>query len=452
MTFYNKLVKHITNPLILRYDGITGVYGHLKNLEEQQYMPQGRLQEIQWQRLKHILQYAYENTEYYRESFDKYGVHPRDIKNPSDMIRLPVLTKQDIIRNRDRMISKAYPPNLLIPSYSGGTSGVMVSFYYARDSLAYKMAATIRAEKWTGWDVGSKTIFIWPASQDHNTQLTFKSKIKNSLSTRSIMCPAAQMDERIIAEYVSRIMMNTPDLIRGFPTPLSIVAEYMVRNNIELTSGCNIISTGEPLFRHRRDKIERAFGGKVFDSYGAREVSLIGQECERHAGYHMNMECNYLEFVNNGRHAGPGEVSDMVVTDLVNKGMPFIRYDIDDQGIPAEEACTCGRGLALFSGIVGRDNDVLKTTKGGNVLPSALIMFMIEEGPEIGKMKIIQDRVDHLMIQLTGSPMPGESHYAYYRKVIKDLFGEDMIVEFEILGDITNEQSGKYRFTKYEVK
>lgn len=451
MSLFRKLVKHITNPLVLRYDGFTSVYAYLKELEEQQYLPQETLREIQWLKLKSILQYAYDNTQYYRERFDEYGVHPRDIKDPSDMVRVPILTKQDIMRNKTRMVSREYTESLLVPSYSGGTSGVKVTFFYARDCLAYKMAATIRAERWTGWDVGGKTVFIWPASQDYNNCLTLKSRLKNNLSSRSEMCPAARMDERLILEYTLKIMRRRPDLIKGFPTPLFIMADYMLKNNIPAPSCCNIISTGEPLFRHRRDKIEKAFGARVFDSYGAREVSLIGQECELHSGYHMNMECNYLEFVKDGRHARPGEVSDMIVTDLVNRGMPFIRYDIDDQGIPAEGACACGRGLALFQGIVGRDNDVLKTTQGGNVFPSALIMFLVEEGPPIGKMRIVQDKPDHLRIQIAGSPMPEEGHYMYYRRVVDDLFGKDMNIDYEILDDIPNEQSGKYRFTKYEV-
>lgn len=452
MAVYENFVKYVSYPLVCRYEGLKNVYRYLKELEEQQYFPQEKLQEIQWMKLKNILHSSYANTTYYRKKFDEYGIHPRDIKDPSDMIRVPILTKEDIIKSKDQIVSKKYPMNSLVPSYSGGTSGIKVSFYYAQDSLAFKRAATVRCEKWTGWDIGGETVLIWPANQDHNNNLSVKEKIKGQLYTRWIMCPAAKLDDQIIREYIQTIIRKRPSLIRAFPTPLNLLAEYVLRNGINIPQCCNIISTGEPIFRPQRERIEKAFGGKVFDSYGAREVSLIGQECELHNGYHINMECNYLEFIKDGKHAKPGEVSDMVITDLVNHGMPLIRYGIDDQGIPSERTCMCGRGLALFESIVGRDNDVLKSTHGGNVFPSALIMFMIEEGPEIGKMRIIQDKADHLKIQLTNDPKPTENHFAFYLRIIKNLFGDDMKVDFELLNDIHNERSGKFRFTKYEVK
>jgi len=368
------------------------------------------------------------------------------------MVRVPILTKEDMITHKDLMISREYSPSSLVPSYSGGTSGIKVNFFYARDCLAYKRAATLRCERWTGWDIGDRTVLVWPANQDHNSGLSLKEKIKEQLFTRWTMCPAAKMDEPVIRDHIRTIITTRPGLIRGFPTPLGILAEYILQNSIVIPSPCSIISTGEPLFRPQRERIEKAFGGRVFDSYGAREVSLIGQECEHHNGYHINMECNFLEFIKDGRQAEPGEVSDMVITDLVNHGMPLIRYSISDQGAPSDRTCGCGRGLRLFESIVGRDNDVLKSTRGSSVFPSALIMFMIEEGPEIGKMRIVQDRPDHLKVQIAGSPRPGQDHFAFYRGTIRELFGGDMNVDFELLEDLPNEKSGKFRFTVYDVK
>jgi hypothetical protein len=78
-------------------------------------------------------------------------------------------------------------------------------------------------------------------------------------------------------------------------------------------------------------------------------------------------------------------------------------------------------------------------------------MFLIEEGPDIGRMQIIQDRPDHLRILLSGRPHPAESHFAFYRRVLKNLFGENMAFDFEVMDAIPNERSGKFRFTKYAV-
>jgi phenylacetate-CoA ligase len=88
-----------------------------------------------------------------------------------------------------------------------------------------------------------------------------------------------------------------------------------------------IISTSMMLLPHERKVIEKVFQCKVTDRYGCEEVSLIGCECEMHEGMHMNIEHLVIEFVkDDGSYAVPGEPGNIVVTDLMNYAMPFIRY------------------------------------------------------------------------------------------------------------------------------
>ena len=84
----------------------------------------------------------------------------------------------------------------------------------------------------------------------------------------------------------------------------------------------------------------QAFGCKVTDRYGCEEVGLIACECERHAGLHLNIEHLYIEFLRpDGSPAASGEEGAIVITDLLNHGMPFIRYRIEDVGVPTERRC-----------------------------------------------------------------------------------------------------------------
>ena len=80
---------------------------------------------------------------------------------------------------------------------------------------------------------------------------------------------------------------------------------------------------------------------------------LLGAECERHEGLHLTAEQTLLEIVDDEGHpVAPGTEGNVVVTDLYNYGMPFIRYRIGDVGSLDRSACACGRSLPRIRSIV----------------------------------------------------------------------------------------------------
>ncbi len=451
MFYYEKLVKHITYPLLSRRYGYGGVCGHLREFEKRQYLPREELLEYQWKKVREILEYAYHNTDYYNRRFNEYGAEPWMIKDPSDMEKLPILTKTDIRENLEAMISRRYSRSELIPSSTGGTTGVKINFFYARDSLPAKKAAEHRADKWTGWDLGKRKGIIWPAGQDYVGCFTTRAKIKNALLEREIILPAAVLDEEMIRNYILLLKKHKPRMIRGFPNSIFLVADYINQNDIHLDFNSNVISTGEPLYDHHKKAFAKAFHGEIFNSYSAREVSLIGQECEKHNGLHLNMECNFVEFMTGTGPARCGEIGDIIVTDLVNRGMPLIRYQIGDKGVPEEGQCECGRGLSLLGSVMGRDGDIFKLPNGNRVAAITLVLYLVDNGPMVGKVQVIQDRIDHLTVKITDDPMPDGNVFAFYRKTINGLLGPEMKVDFTIVEDIPKEASGKYRFVKCEI-
>ena len=119
------------------------------------------------------------------------------------------------------------------------------------------------------------------------------------------------------------------------------------------------------LLSNERRKIENVFGIKVTDRYGCEEVGLIASECEEHSGMHLNIEHLFVEFVkNDGFLADPGELGKIVLTDLTNRAMPLIRYQVEDVGVATDRKCACGRGLPIMSSVIGRVADFLIKNDG----------------------------------------------------------------------------------------
>ena len=116
-------------------------------------------------------------------------------------------------------------------------------------------------------------------------------------------------------------------------TRFYLLARYVLERQIGGLRPRGIISTSMMLLANERQVIEAAFQCKVTDRYGSEEVALIACECELHQGMHLNIEHLYIEFLReDGAAAAPGEDGMIVITDLVNHGMPFIRYRIEDVG------------------------------------------------------------------------------------------------------------------------
>ena len=86
----------------------------------------------------------------------------------------------------------------------------------------------------------------------------------------------------------------------------------------------------------QRCVIEEAFGRPVTNRYGCEEVSLIACECEEHRGLHLNADGVYGEVVPDDRPAPGPAAGRLLVTDLTNRAMPLVRYQVGDVVVPTD--------------------------------------------------------------------------------------------------------------------
>ena len=238
-------------------------------------------------------------------------------------------------------------------------------------------------------------------------------------------------------------------MIRAFTSPLCEIAKYTSDRGITIPLK-GVVTTGEPLYSHQRRLLSRTFQCEVFDSYRSREAGPLAQECEEHDGMHVNAESLYLECVppEESELFEPG-LGEVVVTDLLNYGMPLIRYKIGDMGALSDASCSCGRGLPLIKKLRGRTTDIFYAPDGKRIAAGALVLYLVDEAPGlIGQVQIVQDRIDHLLIRMTPDPAPTTETKEYQVKTVKRLFGKNMKVSFEFVDEIQKEKSGKYQFTK----
>jgi phenylacetate-CoA ligase len=209
-----------------------------------------------------------------------------------------------------------------------------------------------------------------------------------------------------------------------------------------------IVATSMMLLGHERALIEQTFGVKVTDRYGCEEVSLIGCECERHEGMHLNHEHSVVEFLrDDGTACAPGEDGRIVVTELVNRGMPMIRYEVGDRGAPSDRVCPCGRGLPLMEGLSGRTADFLRAADGSRVAGISLIENTLTRFTGIRQMQLVQEREGAVDANIVPGEGWGQETAAALRASLRDALGAGFAVELKLVERIPQERSGKYRFS-----
>lgn len=449
MSIYSCFVKNVSFPILTKREGLPHLKRYLKRLEESQYWSLNKILDYQLEKIKKLLVHAYNNTAFYRKRFDDAGFNPFNFRDLDEIRKIPPLTKSDLQTYLAALVARTFTQNEIHKDATGGSTGSHTAFYRDNASLEFKKAIEYRCNKWAGWDIGEKIAYYWPALQDFAKKRTRKTRIRNVTSSRALMLYSGRLDEPTLEEHYRQLVRFRPSLMRAFPNPLAIFAKYIKESNKEKIYIPTIISVGEPLLETQRELFSNVFGTKVLNCYVSRECGNMACECgERNNHLHVNAEMVHIEFADNPNKEIFAPRT-LLVTDLVNYGMPFIRYQIEDLGVSLEGECECDRKLPLMRMDAGRISDFLISPYDkSRVSGCSFLHHMIAEGPEVGQVQVLQDRIDHITLRILKSKNFSEDKLSHFDKVINSIFKGLMHYDVEYVDKISREKSGKYLFTK----
>ena len=435
------------------YEGIIRgrkTFQRLHEYEANQWKSVDALREMQWVKLQKIMAHAYSNVPFYRSQFDRVGVTPSDLKNASDLLRFPFLTKKDIQENQETLLAADYRDKRLFPSWTGGSTGAPIKFKYDRHSYECRVAASARADRWSGWDFGAKELYIWGVRPTTDSFVVrCKKKIHQRLLRRKVINPYT-FSNATLPGYVEELNAYKPDIIVAYAGALATLAQFIKERGLRCYSPKAVIVTAEQTFPEQRELIETVFQAPVFNRYGSREFMIIGMECERHDGFHLNSDNQMIEVLKDGRPVAPGEIGELVITDLNNYAMPFIRYKIGDLGTVAESACPCGRGLPLLKSVNGRIMDALKT-RDGRCITGLFFTHLMREFEGVRQFRVIQKSYELVEVEIVPGGTFSDGILPRLRLEIVKMMGDGVQVVFSIVKEIKPLPSGKQRITFSEL-
>jgi phenylacetate-CoA ligase len=428
------LNRHVVLPAVAFKRGSAHLH-FLKHLERSQFESASTLQHRQLELLKLQLNLAFANVPHYREAWTTAGLHPSELRSLSDLAKWPILTKQNIRQTGDKLLSVKYDAAKLRVKKTSGSTGVPLVIRIDEPAVQWKYACTLRSDQWSGWRLGQRVAKVW--GNPEYRQFGLRGRLSNWLVDRAVYLDTCQLTDARLQDFIRTIRTHQPGLIFGHAHSLYLLACQLKRLKIDDIRPNGIISTAMPLHQWQRTVIEGVFGTAATDRYGCEEVSLIACECEKHQGLHVAAESVYTEVLADGS---------LVVTDLLNRAMPLIRYKTGDKVTLPEKGCSCGRGLPVLEKVQGREADYVLTPSGALISGISLTENFALHIEGTAQVQIIQESRTLLRLRLVIDDKFTESSRAKIAELVNDMFGPTMRHEVEIVDSIPQEASGKYRF------
>ena len=422
--------------------------GLLRSLHETERWTPGALRDLQLGLLRRVLRHAHRHTAFYRKLLDDRGLSPEDFDTVEDLARLPLLERPVLRATIDERTARV-PPLPVITKTTSGSSGEPVVVRYNAESRHWRDAVRWRGYGWGGYRIGMRAMHYWGAGPQMATWWKQKKIEVDRLVKRDLYVDSTPRGDDALLAAVAELRRFRPHVIVAYANGAGALAKLVNERGLRAWDPIPVLTGAERLLPHDRVAIEQAFG-PAFDTYGCREVMLIGSECEVHDGMHTSMENLIVELVvrepgGTVRAARPGESGEVVVTDLHNLACPMIRYVTGDVAVARGDArCACGRGLVRIGPIEGRVTETLVDGHGRAVSGLVFNIVLGVIGGFARSFQVVQRRDRSIVFKVV--PFQGTALPEREAKILRE-YAERYLpgvpITIEVVGDIPLTAAGK---------
>ena len=448
MSIRRVFTSRVADPLFWGVVKRYPLFERLAEFRRRQWDDAATLRRRQDEALGALLAHALERVPYYAEKVP--GLSPDDAgRDPrAALAAFPVLGKNDLFHHSDSLVCEMGRGTYA--SSSGGSTGEPVRFLHDRIYQSAALATTILFFEWTGVGHGERHVKLWGAPRDIGGHgVPARRRIADWLANRTTL-DAFDMSDEAMGQHARMIGRLEPACLEGYADALYELALHMERTRTGPVRPRVVVSSAGTLFPHMREKITEVFGSPVFDRYGTREVGNVAAECEEHRGLHVFGETTVLEIVDDSGRPVPERVEgDVLITNLTNFTMPFIRYRVGDRAVWGSGPCGCGRQYPLLARIAGRAESRVVRPDGGFVPAEFFIHILGVEYNDgsVRRFQVVQTSPEEIVIRVVptesgGSKAPTRRDEIARR--IRQMVGGNCRVRFQVEERIEPTPTGKH--------
>jgi putative adenylate-forming enzyme len=359
-----------------------------------------RLETYQAQRLGWLRQHAYARSPFYKRFHA--GLEEATLQT------LPVLTKallmehfddivtdrgvrlQDVEHHLAMLRGDARFLNRYWVNATSGSTGRRGIFLFDRSEWVDFLASWIRGHTWTGYrlhPVGLRIALVASRAPWH-----MSARVGASFGR---LVDVLRLDAgEPISELVTNLNTFQPRILLAYPSIVGSLADEQVAGRLHIDPEL-IFTAAEVLTDQTRERVEGAWGKRLFDQYGATESGGLAAECEQHQGLHLFEDRVVFEVVDaNGRPVAPGVYGErQLITVLGSRTLPLIRYELDDSVRLKHALCPCGRPYTLVDGIRGKTHEVLSFPglAGGRVAVNPIVFDRLMDVQPVQAWQVVQE-------------------------------------------------------------
>ena len=362
----------------------------------------------QRRQLEEMVRHAAASSPFYRERYAGLGLGP---DGPVELAQLPTVDKATVMDRFDDVVTDRRLTLAAVEAHLDGLAGDQLL-----DGRYRAMA--------TGGSTGRKGVFVAdrPEWRQYlagflrwNHYMGLKPRLPRRLRIASIAAArplhmsyrmAASIDVglyRVLrleaatapAAMVEALNRHQPEFLYAYGSVLGLLAAEQLEGRLRISPAI-IASSGETHTDELRQAIQAAWGTSSFELYAMTEAGILGSHCDRHTGIHLFEDQAIVEVVDEaGQPVPAGQTGHkLLVTNLVTRVQPLIRYEVSDMVTMATERCPCGRPFRLLAGVEGRNDDILHlpAAAGGTTAVHPLALRTALAGiPGLGQYKVVHD-------------------------------------------------------------
>lgn len=305
---------------------------------------------------------------YYQRRFLEHGVDPLQFEDLSELVKYPLLSKEDLIFHREAMLNQRIAASSRLYMSTGGSSGVPVGFYLHKGVSRAKEQAYLEAQwRRRGYQPGDPTAVIRGAV---TSRVSDGSVCYYDASRNWLVLSSYHLNRERFPEYLRALNRFKPKHLHAYPSAALALAREMLERNAKLEfQFASILCGSEKLSPESQTFLETHFDAPVFHWYGHSERVVLASQGRRSNHLYFWPGYGYVEF------GPPNETShrEIIGTSFHNDGMPLIRYRTGDY-VKMPDELEGELPMTEVGEVVGREYEFLLSDQHRRVSLTAINM------------------------------------------------------------------------------
>jgi phenylacetate-coenzyme A ligase PaaK-like adenylate-forming protein len=356
------------------------------------FLSRDELEQLRDLRVRETVSYAAEHVPFYRDVFRSAGISPREIRRADDLGRLPLISREQVLRDPTRFRSDAREARDGVTLRSSGTTGVSLRLFHDRRSVLLNISYSERERAVESAFVGKRfrytRLFLAPEAVENVR------RVRGLAAERSFrpFRPRYHVEpfQRPREELLAAIERIRPDVLMGSGSVLEVFFRLAAGGGAPRHLPRVVLYGWDPMTAYGRELIEQTFGIPVLSRYSAMECLKIGYFCELRRGFHLHEDlCHVQARGPDGLPVMAGEPAELVLSNLINRGTVLLNYRLGDRGALSDAPCPCGRNTRVLLELDGRVDDAIALPDGG-IVGAMGISAAVGAVPGILRFRLVQ--------------------------------------------------------------